>query len=182
MSVRILTEMRILMVGLDGAGKTTILNMLESGNVVPTQPSTGTSSETIEYKNINFIICDVAGSLETRPKWKDFYETENCQGIIFVVDSSDSDRIAGDNASGDSAQAELQRILTEDEFQNAVLLVLANKQDLSNALSAEDITGRLKLNTIDNRKWHIQETCAMSNEGLNEGLDWLASTQRSYTF
>jgi len=170
------------MVGLDGAGKTTILNMLDSGNVGTTHPSIDISEETIEYKNINFIICDVPGSREMRPQWKNFFQTQNCQGIIFVVDSNNRDTIDGNNELKDNAQAELQRILTEDEFQNAVLLVLANKQDLSDALSAANITERLKLNTIDNRKWHIQETSAISNEGLYEGLDWLSSTLRSRTF
>merc|ERR1719449_498061 len=84
-------EMRILMVGLDAAGKTTILYKLKLGEVLTTIPTIGFNVETVEYKNISFTIWDVGGQDKIRPLWRHYYQ--NTQGIIFVVDSNDRDRI-----------------------------------------------------------------------------------------
>ncbi|PWA45134.1 hypothetical protein CTI12_AA520270 [Artemisia annua] len=152
-------EMRILMVGLDAAGKTTILYKLKIGEIVTTIP-------TIE-------------------------------GIIFAVDSNYRDRVL-------EARDELHKMLNEvghsnselnnitylglsltlathsldpahrDELRDAVLLVLANKQDLPNAMNAAEITVKLGLHSLRKRPWYIQSTCATSGEGLYEVLDWLS--------
>jgi len=123
-------EMRILMVGLDAAGKTTILYKLKLGEVVTTIPTIGFNVETVEYKNISFTVWDVGGQDKIRPLWRHYYQ--NTQGIIFVVDSNDKDRLASDKGSGggdeSSAKEELHRMLAEDELRDAVLLVFANKQ------------------------------------------------------
>merc|ERR1712124_197492 len=83
-------EMRILMVGLDAAGKTTILYKLKLGEVVTTIPTIGFNVETVEYKNISFTVWDVGGQDKIRPLWRHYYHH---QGLIFVVDSNDRDRI-----------------------------------------------------------------------------------------
>jgi len=167
-------EMRILMVGLDAAGKTTILYKLKLGDVVTTIPTIGFNVETVEYKNISFTVWDVGGQDKIRPLWRHYYC--NTQGIIFVVDSNDRDRLDSANTSEASAKEELHRMLSEDELRDAILLVFCNKQDLPNALSVAEVTERLKLNTIRNRSWYIQATCATTGNGLYEGLDWLSST------
>lgn len=77
--------------------------------------------ETVEYKNIQFTVWDVGGQDKIRPLWRHYFQ--NTQGIIFVVDSNDRDRIV-------EAREELQRMLNEDELRDALLLVFANKQDL----------------------------------------------------
>ena len=64
-------------------------------------------------------------------------------------------------------------MLQEDELRDAVLLVFANKQDLPNAMSVKEVTERLSLNKLTNRKWFIQGCSAPSGDGLYEGLDWL---------
>src|SRR3990167_8132182 len=84
-------EMRILMVGLDAAGKTTILYKLKLGEIVTTIPTIGFNVETVEYKKINFTVWDVGGQDKIRPLWRHYYQ--NTQGLIFVVDSNDKDRI-----------------------------------------------------------------------------------------
>jgi small GTP-binding protein len=168
-------EMRILMVGLDAAGKTTILYKLKLGEVVTTIPTIGFNVETVEYKSISFTVWDVGGQDKIRPLWRHYYQ--NTQGIIFVVDSNDRERI--DDSSGSenpSAKEELHRMLAEDELRDAVLLVFANKQDLPNAMSVAEVTERLGLNQLRNRKWYIQATCATTGDGLYEGLDWLSNT------
>merc|ERR1712224_1089649 len=71
---------------------------------------------------------------------------------------------------------ELHRMLAEDELRDAVILVFANKQDLPNAMSVNEVTEKLGLNQLRNRQWYIQSTCATTGDGLYEGLDWLSNT------
>lgn len=159
-------EMRILMVGLDAAGKTTILYKLKLGEIVTTIPTIGFNVETVEYKNISFTVWDVGGQDKIRPLWRHYFQ--NTQGLIFVVDSNDRERIG-------EAREELMRMLAEDELRDAVLLIFANKQDLPNAMNAAEITDKLGLHSLRNRNWYIQATCATSGDGLYEGLDWLSN-------
>jgi ADP-ribosylation factor protein 1 len=158
-------EMRILMVGLDAAGKTTILYKLKLGEIVTTIPTIGFNVETVEYKNISFTVWDVGGQDKIRPLWRHYFQ--NTQGIIFVVDSNDRERIS-------EAREELQRMLNEDELRDALLLVFANKQDLPNAMTAAEITDKLGLQGLRQRTWFIQAACATSGDGLYEGLEWLS--------
>lgn len=196
------------MVGLDAAGKTTILYKLKLGEgkfsircypsltlslsakvrffgvvsnveillyfcfwlvVVTTIPTIGFNVETVEYKNISFTVWDVGGQDKIRPLWRHYYQ--NTQGLIFVVDSNDVDRI-------DAARDEMHRMLNEDELRDAVLLVFANKQDLPNAMSAAELTDKLGLHGLrpSYRQWYIQACCATTGDGLYEGLDWLSAT------
>ena len=155
-----------LQVGLDAAGKTTILYKLKLGEIVTTIPTIGFNVETVEYKNISFTVWDVGGQDKIRPLWRHYFQ--NTQGLIFVVDSNDRERIG-------EAREELNRMLAEDELRDAVLLILANKQDLPNAMSAAEINEKLGLHQLRNREWYIQATCATNGEGLYEGLDWLSS-------
>jgi ADP-ribosylation factor protein 1 len=129
----------------------------------------GFNVETVEYKNISFTVWDVGGQDKIRPLWRHYYQ--NTQGLIFVVDSNDADRI-------DAARDELHRMLNEDELRDAVLLVFANKQDLPNAMSAAEMTDKLGLHGLrpSYRQWYIQACCATTGDGLYEGLDWLSAT------
>ncbi|GBP76771.1 ADP-ribosylation factor 2 [Eumeta japonica] len=141
-------QMRILMVGLDAAGKTTILYKLKLGEIVTTIPTIGFNVETVEYKNISFTVWDVGGQDKIRPLWRHYYQ--NTQGLIFVVDSSDTKRIA-------EAENELANMLKEDELRDAVILVFANKQDMPNAMNAAELTNALNLNNLRNRRLkHIE--------------------------
>ncbi|XP_047087168.1 ADP-ribosylation factor-like [Lolium rigidum] len=158
-------EMQILLLGLDAAGKTTILYKLTLGEVVTTIPTLGFNVETMGYNNMSLTMWDVSGHAKVRPLWTHYYG--NTQGIIFVVDSSNRDRVA-------DARYELHRMLNEDQLRDVVLLVLANKKDLPNAMDAADITDKLGLRSL--RHWHIQSTCATTGEGLYEGLEWMSNT------
>lgn len=167
-------EMRILMVGLDAAGKTTILFKLKLGDVVTTIPTVGFNVETVEYKNISFTVWDVGGQDKIRPLWRHYYQ--NTQAIIFVVDSNDRERIDDSRDYENSAKDELHRMLAEDELRDSVLLVFANKQDLPGAMKVQEVTDRLGLNKIRNRQWFIQGSSAPTGAGLYEGLDWLTTS------
>ncbi|XP_069762572.1 ADP-ribosylation factor 3-like isoform X2 [Narcine bancroftii] len=157
-------EMRLLMVGLDAAGKTTILYKLKLGEIVTTIPTIGFNVETMEYRGISFTVWDVGGQDKIRPLWRHYFQ--NTQGLIFVVDSNDRERI-------NEAREELMRMLSEDELREAVLLVYANKQDLPNAMNGAQITEKLGLHNLHDRIWFVQAACATSADGLCEGLDWL---------
>eukprot|EP00933_Yihiella_yeosuensis_P012185 TRINITY_DN12035_c0_g1_i1.p1 TRINITY_DN12035_c0_g1~~TRINITY_DN12035_c0_g1_i1.p1 ORF type:complete len:187 (-),score=35.06 TRINITY_DN12035_c0_g1_i1:447-932(-) len=154
------------MVGLDAAGKTTILYKLKLGQVVTTIPTVGFNVEVFEYKNISFTVWDMGGQESVRRYWQTYY-CHSTQGIIFVVDSSDHDRI-------DDARVELTTMLDHDSMHDAILLVFANKQDLPNAMPAEEVTEKLGLQSMKDCQWFVQTACANTGAGLCEGLDWLA--------
>ncbi|XP_061747696.1 ADP-ribosylation factor 4-like [Nerophis ophidion] len=158
------TPARILMVGLDAAGKTTLLYRMKLAEVVTTIPTVGFNVETVEYKNITFTVWDVGGQTIIRPLWKYYYT--NTQGVIFVVDSNDPQRIK-------EAAEELHCMLEEDELRKVSLLVLANKQDLPHAMSVSEVTTALRLAGVS-QQYHVQASCAVSGTGLVEGLDWLS--------
>ncbi|KAL5973956.1 Arf GTPase arf1 [Asimina triloba] len=170
-------EARILVLGLDNAGKTTILSI-------------GFNVETLQYNNIKFQVWDLGGQTSIRqlkakitmpasdssavpamvkgyrmPYWRCYFP--NTQAIIYVVDSSDTDRLV-------TAKDEFQAILEEEELKGAVVLVYANKEvpDLPGALDAAAVTEALELHKIKNRQWAIFRTSAIKGEGIFEGLDW----------
>uniref|UniRef100_A0A8C6TXY8 ADP-ribosylation factor 6 n=1 Tax=Neogobius melanostomus TaxID=47308 RepID=A0A8C6TXY8_9GOBI len=135
-------EMRILMLGLDAAGKTTILYKLKLGQSVTTIPTVGFNVETVTYKNVKFNVWDVGGQDKIRPLWRHYYT--GTQGLIFVVDCADRDRI-------DEARQELHRIINDREMRDAIILIFANKQDLPDAMKPHEIQEKLGLTRIRDR-------------------------------
>ena len=158
---------RILMIGLDNAGKTTVLYKLKLGEVVTTLPTIGFNVETVEYKNISFTVWDVGGQTKIRPLWQHYFE--NTQGIIYVVDSNDPVRIK-------ESREELEAVLQDDRLRDAALLVFANKQDLPQAMTTTEVTDKLGLDAMRSRDWFIQATCAVTGDGIVDGLEWMANT------
>ena len=165
-------EMRILMVGLDASGKTTILYKLKMGEVLSTIPTIGFNVETVSYKNIDFTVWDVGGQGKIRPLWRHYFQNTN--GIIFVVDSTDTERMSDQYGKEDNAKDELHRMLSDELLRNVPLLVFANKQDLPHSLLVQEMTIKLELNQLRNRPWYIQSCCAVTGDGLYEGLDWMS--------
>lgn len=159
-------ERRILILGLDGAGKTTILYRLQVGEVVTTIPTIGFNVESVTHKNLKFQVWDLGGQTSIRPYWRCYYS--NTDAIIYVVDSMDQDRM------GISKQ-ELVSMLEEDELKKAVLVVLANKQDLEGALPPSQVANLLGLSSIKNRQYAIFKTSATQGEGLEEAMEWLSN-------
>merc|ERR1712087_326612 len=157
-------EDNYLMFGLDAAGKTTMGYKLKLGEVVTTIPTIGFNVETVEYKNLSLNVWDVGGQDKIRKLWRHYYQGTN--GLIFVVDSNDRDRI-------EDAREELSKMLVEEEMREAVVLVYANKQDLPGSMSTTEVADKLGLHDL-RRQWFIQSACATSGEGLYEGLDWLS--------
>jgi len=189
-------ETKIIIVGLDGAGKTTILYKLKLGKIVTTTPTIGFNVETVKYKKLLFKVWDVGGQERIRCLWQRYYY--DTQGIIFVIDSNDIERInnnyndyykPSNNSNNNNnnninntknfinqhcACDALKQLLNDSSLNDCPLLIFANKQDLSSSLSEEEIIDRLELNKITDRKWHLQPTCAVTGEGIFEGLTWLS--------
>ena len=154
---------RVLMLGLDAAGKTTILYKLKLGKVVRSIPTIGFNVETIKFKKTEFIVWDVRGQDPSRPIWKHYYK--NAEALIFVVDSSDQNRI-------DRARMELHKMLDDEDLKDVILLVFANKQDIA-VMDMKEIIEKMDLKSIKERPWHFQGTSAITGQGLVEGLTWL---------
>jgi len=163
-------EMRILMLGLDAAGKTTILYKLKLNQSVTTIPTVGFNVETVTYKNVKFNVWDVGGQDKIRPLWRHYYT--GTQGLVFVIDSQDRDRI-------DEAKQELHRILQDREMKECLLLVFANKQDLPGAMSPQEVTEKLGLPRMRDRSWYCHPSNALVGDGLFEGLAWLSQNIKS---
>lgn len=160
-------EYRLLMLGLDAAGKTTLLYKLKLGEVLTTIPTIGFNVESVQYKNLMFTVWDVGGQSKIRTLWRHYYK--GIQGLIFVVDSNDSDRMR-------QVKEELHEVLLDDELRDVVVLVFANKMDLPNSMCTSEVLNKLELNQLVNRQqWYIQNCCATTGEGLYEGLDWLGA-------
>mgnify|MGYP002041475227 CR=1 FL=1 len=158
-------EAKVLMLGLDAAGKTTILYQLKLGLQVETIPTMGFVYESIEYKKFKLSVWDVAGQDSLRPLWKHYYQ--NTKAVIFVVDSSDKARI-------DLAKNELHKILNDDELKDATILLLANKIDLD-GLSPEEVANNMDFERVKNLKKKCMGVVGLTGKNLDKALDWLAS-------
>jgi small GTP-binding protein len=157
-------EAKVLMLGLDAAGKTTILYQLKLGVTVETIPTMGFVYESIQHKNFKLSVWDVAGQDSLRSLWKHYYQ--NTKAVIFVVDSSDKTRL-------DLARNELHNIINDEELKDAVLLLLANKMDL-NVLKAEEVANYMEFEKIKNMKKKCLGVTGLTGDGLPQALDWLA--------
>jgi len=159
-------EMRVVTLGLDDSGKTSILFRLKQNEFVQTIPTIGFNVETVEYRHLKFTIWDVGGQHKLRPLWRHYYL--NTQALIYVVDSSNIARMT-------EAYNELAKLLQEKELKEASLLILANKQDVEGCLSIEDMTAQFSLFKLCcSRSWHIQACDATNGAGLADGLEWLS--------
>ncbi|KAI3657239.1 hypothetical protein MP638_006224 [Amoeboaphelidium occidentale] len=159
-------EIKVVLVGLDNAGKTTVLYKLLLNEVVATTPTIGSNVEEIIYKNIHFLMWDVGGQESLRKSWATYYI--NTKAVIMVIDSTDKDRLG-------IVTNELHKMMEHESLKHSSLLVLANKQDMKGAMTASQISDALRLTSLKDRQWHIQACCALTGEGLFDGLDWIVT-------
>ncbi|CAN6287276.1 unnamed protein product [Urochloa humidicola] len=158
-------EMRILMVGLDNSGKTTIVLKINGEDTSVISPTLGFNIKTIKYHKYSLNIWDVGGQKTIRSYWRNYFEQTD--GLVWVVDSSDVRRL-------DDCRAELHNLLKEERLAGASLLVFANKQDIQGALKPVEIAKVLNLEAMDgSRHWKIVGCSAYTGEGLLDGFDWL---------
>ena len=159
-----LPQARILILGLDNAGKTTILRKLSDEDITTTTPTQGFNIKSILHNGFKLNVWDIGGQKTIRPYWRNYYE--NTEALIYVVDAADRKRV-------DEAGYELNEILGEDKLATVPLLVFANKSDLLQAQRADDIAESLSLFNIKDRPWQIQACSAKDGTGLEEGLRWV---------
>ncbi|XP_069504720.1 ADP-ribosylation factor-like protein 4A [Ambystoma mexicanum] len=160
----------IVILGLDCAGKSTVLYRLQFNEFVNTVPTKGFNAEKIKVrlgksKGVTFHFWDVGGQEKLRPLWKSY--TRCTDGIVFVVDSVDTERM-------EEAKTELYKIIKISENQGVPVLIAANKQDLRHSLSLSEMEKLLALRDLSSSTpWHLQPTCAIIGDGLEEGLEKL---------
>jgi small GTP-binding protein len=187
-------DVRILILGLDAAGKTTMLyrmkvrvllrlassclhawphtmplvsrTLAQLGEVVTTIPTIGFNVEQVKHRNVDLVVWDVGGRDKIRPLWRHYYH--NTSAIIYVVDSNDRERL-------EHAKEEIEQNMSEDELRGAIRLIFANKQDLPNAASVQEISDALDLpNTLRGVSWNIMPCSAVKGDGITDGLEWLS--------
>nr|XP_002735272.1 PREDICTED: ADP-ribosylation factor-like protein 5B-like [Saccoglossus kowalevskii] len=159
-------EHKVIIVGLDNAGKTTILYQFLMSEVVHTSPTIGSNVEEVQWKNIHFLMWDIGGQETLRSAWPTYYT--NTDFVILVIDSTDRERLH-------ITKAELYKMLAHEDLKHAAVLVYANKQDIKGSMSATEISQQLNLTSIKDHGWHIQACCALTGEGLYQGLEWITA-------
>ena len=164
-------DYHIVTIGLDSAGKTTVLYRLKFDQYVNTVPTIGFNCEKVKgsigrSKHLTFLIWDVGGQEKLRPLWRPY--TRATDAIIFVVDSCDTDE------RFEEAKLELHRIMRTADNIGVPLLIIANKQDLPSAKSQNEVEKCLGMSEFNNDQlWHIEPACAVTGEGLESALEAL---------
>jgi len=157
-------EARILVLGLDNSGKTTILKSLSEEDISQVMPTHGFNIKNLNHDGFKLTVWDVGGQESLREYWTNYFE--GTDALVYVIDSADRRRM-------EETGVELQQLLDEEKLSSVPLLVMANKQDLLNALSPSEITTELGLNELRERTWNILPCSARTGEGLQEAMEWI---------
>ncbi|KAI5670110.1 hypothetical protein M9H77_10474 [Catharanthus roseus] len=165
------TEFHVLILGIDKAGKTTLLEKLKSqysnleglppDRIVPT---VGLNIGRVEVSNSKLVFWDLGGQLGLRSIWEKYYE--EAHAVVFVVDAACPSRF-------EDSKSALEKVLRHEDLQGAPLLILANKQDLPQSVTAEEIARYLDLKKLDERVYTFQAVSALDGTGIKESVDWL---------
>ncbi|OWZ63692.1 hypothetical protein AYX14_06664 [Cryptococcus neoformans] len=157
-------EMRVLFLGLDNAGKTTILKKLNNENISDISPTLGFNIKSLIRDGYTLNIWDVGGQRTLRPYWRNYFESTDA--VVWVVDSSDRMRM-------EDCRDELKELLHEERLAGATLLVFANKQDLGGSMTLEEIRDALELRSIISHRWIVYPCSAFTGKNLDDGMNWL---------
>eukprot|EP01105_Mastigella_eilhardi_P028316 TRINITY_DN924_c0_g1_i3.p1 TRINITY_DN924_c0_g1~~TRINITY_DN924_c0_g1_i3.p1 ORF type:complete len:187 (-),score=60.84 TRINITY_DN924_c0_g1_i3:75-611(-) len=157
-------EVRLLLLGLDNAGKTTILKRLSNEDVKHVRTTQGFNVKSIHHDNYKINVWDIGGQQQIRQYWKNYFDGVNA--MVYVIDSADETRLA---ESGD----ELSKLLQEEKLSGIPVLIFANKMDLANAMPPKQIAELLQLHLIREHAWEIKNCSAKDGTGLEDGLRWL---------
>ncbi|XP_058471731.1 ADP-ribosylation factor-like protein 11 isoform X1 [Solea solea] len=177
---------QVLLIGLDSAGKSTLLAYLLTGQVMETTPTIGFNVGTLDLdKKTSLTLWDIGGQKSMRPNWRLYLDSckavvfvvdssdmtclllrlylDSCKAVVFVVDSSDSSRLP-------EAQKVLKKVLSDDRLRGVPLMVLANKKDLPNSMTIREISCQLSLPSLTDRLWEIQACSAKRGLGLQQAF------------
>ncbi|XP_063819226.1 ADP-ribosylation factor-like [Pseudophryne corroboree] len=162
-------QARILMLGLDAAGKTTVVYKLKLNETVCTIATIRFNVETLEpIPAIVFTLWDMGGQKKNRALWKHYFL--NTDGLVFVVDSADPERFQ-------ESWSELLPILEDDEMRGVPFLVMANKQGARRPALLVEKLGLMK---IKRHLGHIQGCYAITGAELVEGLEIIAGLLKQF--
>jgi len=157
-------ECRFLLLGLDNAGKTSILKKLSDEEISHIMPTQGFNIKTMAKEGFKLTVWDIGGQKAIRPYWKHYYD--NTDALIYVIDSADRRRVQ-------ETGVELNALMEEQKLAGVPLLVFANKQDLLNAMPAKELAETMQLHNIRDRHWSIQPASAKDGSGLQQGMKWV---------
>ncbi|XP_047967408.1 ADP-ribosylation factor-related protein 1-like [Salvia hispanica] len=171
-------EFHVLILGIDKSGKTTLLEKLKSqysnleglppDRIVPT---VGLNIGRIEVSNTKLAFWDLGGQLALRSIWEKYYD--EAHAVIYVVDAACPSRF-------EDSKSALEKALRHEDLQGAPVLILANKQDLEEAVSTDELAQYLDINKLDGRDFKFQAVSAFDGSGIKEGVNWLVDAmQRS---
>lgn len=167
-------QIRLLILGLDNAGKTTILKRLNGEDIKKISPTLGFNIKSLEYRGYKLNFWDVGGQTSIRSYWRNYFEQTD--GLVWVVDSADRpDRF-------EICKQELHALLKEERLAGATLMIYANKQDIPGALSLDEIAEILGLREIKTHHWHIEACSAYTGKNLLQGIEWLVGDIGSRLF
>ena len=158
--------MRVLVVGLDSAGKSTLVSRLKGGGEdEEVAPTVGFEIETVEMEGFRVTLWDVGGQRSLRAYWRNYFEETD--GVVWVVDAADQSRL-------EEAALELAHLCAAERLAMASLVVVANKQDVQGALGPEELTKLLHLQGLE-RGFHVAPCSARSGEGVHQAFHWLVN-------
>ena len=156
---------KIIILGMQNAGKTTILYRLSLGQLVKTTPTIGSNVEELQYNNVKFQAWDLGGQESTRSVWDVYYM--NTDAIVYVIDSIDDEYY-------EESKIQFHKMLNNPALKNATILIFANKQDLPGAKTVNKLIEDYEFDKIKSHIWHIQSCSALKGEGLVTGIKWLS--------
>eukprot|EP01128_Nolandella_sp_AFSM9_P008473 TRINITY_DN5189_c0_g1_i1.p1 TRINITY_DN5189_c0_g1~~TRINITY_DN5189_c0_g1_i1.p1 ORF type:complete len:182 (-),score=58.22 TRINITY_DN5189_c0_g1_i1:422-967(-) len=162
-------QSRVLVLGLDNAGKTTFLNKAQFPKKdIDAQPTESYQVLDVKVKGVKLNVWDVSGKPTVRSLWASYYKEGGIDAIIWVIDSADTSRF-------EESKKVLQAQLRDPQLQGKMLFVVANKNDLDGAASKEEIASALKLATQDGKRTCEVVTCSSkTGKGVKEAMSLLA--------
>ncbi|SAM03325.1 hypothetical protein [Absidia glauca] len=157
--------MELTLVGLQNSGKTTLVNVIASGQFMEdTIPTVGFNMRKVTKGNVTMKLWDIGGQPRFRSMWERYCRGVNA--IVFVVDSADHTKL-------EAASNELKALLEKPQLANIPMLVLGNKNDLEDALSVKQLIEVLHLQSITNREVSCYSISAKNQVNIDVTLQWL---------
>jgi len=158
----------LMFLGLDNAGKSTLLHMIKTGKYTQTLPTGQPNSEELKMGNLRLNTYDLGGHATARKIWKDYFPAVD--GIIFLIDSTDVARF-------DEVRQELENVMTSPELANIPIAILGNKIDKPGAASEEEMKKAIDyygLTAKDNRPIELYMCSIAKRTGYSKAFEWIS--------